>query len=161
MKIYEQCCGVGSWIGIRCLFHSWIRDPGRIKNRIRIRDEQPESYFRELRNLFLGLKYLICLMRIQDPESRMGQIRIRDGKQSDLGFGITSRIRNTGYEEQSICTDRCEQKYYVNKRKHPTKLYYLVAGKTNLVLRTEPTLGEFVEVDMKTFQSVHSPGAKN
>jgi hypothetical protein len=43
---------------------------------------------------------------------------------------------------------------------HPTKLYNLVAGKTYLVLRTEPTLGKFVEVDMKTFQSVHSPGAK-
>jgi hypothetical protein len=90
----------------------------------------------------------------------MGKIGIRDGKQSDLGSGITSRIRNTGYEEHSICTDRCEQKYYVNKRKHPTKLYYLVAGKTYFVLRTEPTLGKFVEVDMKTFQSVHSPGAK-
>jgi hypothetical protein len=50
-------------------------------------------------------------MRIWDPESGMGKIRIWDEKQSDLGSGITSRIHNTGYEEHSICTDRCEQKY--------------------------------------------------
>jgi hypothetical protein len=94
-------------------------------------------------------------MRIRDPESGMGKIGIRDGKQSDLGSGKTSRIRNTGYEEHSICTDRCEQKYYVNKRKHQQAVSF-----TYLVLRTKPTLGEFVEVDMKTFQSVHSPGTK-
>jgi hypothetical protein len=43
---------------------------------IRIRDEQPGSYFRELRNNFLGLKYLNSL------------IRIRDGKNSDPGWKI-------------------------------------------------------------------------
>jgi hypothetical protein len=35
--------------------------------KIRVRDEQPRSYFRELRNHFLGLKYLNSLMRIRDP----------------------------------------------------------------------------------------------
>jgi hypothetical protein len=44
--ILTQCCGSGS--GIQSLF-----DPG-----IRIRDEQPGSYFRELRNNFFGLKIL-------------------------------------------------------------------------------------------------------
>ncbi len=39
----------------------------------RIRDEQPGTYFLELRNHFLGLKYLNSLMRI------------RDGKKSDPG----------------------------------------------------------------------------
>jgi hypothetical protein len=34
---------------------------------IRIRDEQPESYFLELGNHFSGLKYLNSLMRIRDP----------------------------------------------------------------------------------------------
>ncbi len=34
---------------------------------IQIRDEQAESYFREIRNNFFGLKYLNSLMRIQDP----------------------------------------------------------------------------------------------
>jgi hypothetical protein len=46
--------------------------------KIRIRDEQPGSYFRELRKIFLGLKYLNSLMRIRDPESG-----IRYGKNSD------------------------------------------------------------------------------
>jgi hypothetical protein len=47
--------------GIGCLFDPWIRDPGREKVSIRIRDEQPGSYFLELRNhffAFLGLKYI-------------------------------------------------------------------------------------------------------
>jgi hypothetical protein len=51
-------------IRIRCLFDPWIR----------IRDEQPGSYFRELRNHLFGLKYLNSLMRI------------RDGKNSDPGW---------------------------------------------------------------------------
>jgi hypothetical protein len=41
---------------------------------IRIRDEQPGSYFQELKKQFFGLKYLNSLMRIRDP----GSIRIRD-----------------------------------------------------------------------------------
>ncbi len=84
-------------------------------------------------------------------------------KQSGLGSGIpgiTSSIRNTGYKEHFICIDRCEQKYYA-KKVTTYKLHHLVAGTTYLVFRAEPTLGEFVEVDMKTFQSVHSPGEKN
>jgi hypothetical protein len=44
-------------------------DPGWIKIRIRIRDEEPVSYFRELRDNFLGSG-------------------IREGKNSDPGFGI-------------------------------------------------------------------------
>jgi hypothetical protein len=55
--VLYQCCGSG----IRCLFDPWIRD------------EQPESYFRELRNHYFGLTYLNYLMRI------------RDGKNSDPG----------------------------------------------------------------------------
>jgi hypothetical protein len=50
---------------------------------IRIRDEQPGSYFLELRNHFFGLKYLDSLMRIwdeknSDPGSGMEKSRIRD-----------------------------------------------------------------------------------
>jgi hypothetical protein len=49
-----HCCGPGS--GIRCLIDPWIRDLGWVpyKIRIRIRDEQPGSYFRQLRNIFWG-----------------------------------------------------------------------------------------------------------
>ncbi len=54
------------------------------KIRIRIRDDQPRSYFRELRNNF-GLKYLNSLMRI------------RDGKNSDPGWKkFGSGINNPG-----------------------------------------------------------------
>jgi hypothetical protein len=40
----------GSGSGIRCLFDPWIRDPGWLKIKIRIKDDHPGSYFRELRN---------------------------------------------------------------------------------------------------------------
>ncbi len=56
-----------------------------------IRDEQPESYFLELRNHcfgFLGLKYLNSLMRIRDAGIRDGDSSDRDGKKSDPGSGI-------------------------------------------------------------------------
>jgi hypothetical protein len=40
------------------VFLTPVRDPGWIKKiKIRIRDEHPGSYFRELRNNFLGYKY--------------------------------------------------------------------------------------------------------
>jgi hypothetical protein len=64
VRIVYQCCGSG----IRCLFD--LRDPGWVKKiRIWIRDEQPGSYFRELRNHFFGIKYLYSLMRIQDGKN--------------------------------------------------------------------------------------------
>jgi hypothetical protein len=37
--------------------------------RIRIRDEQPGSYFRELKKQFFGLKYLNFLMKIRDGKN--------------------------------------------------------------------------------------------
>jgi hypothetical protein len=46
----------------------------RSESGIRIRDEHPGSYFRELRNNFLGQKYFNLLMRIRnlfDPGSGM------------------------------------------------------------------------------------------
>jgi hypothetical protein len=72
-------------------FDPWIRDPGWEKVSIRIRDEQPGSYYLELRNhflLFSGLKYLNSLMRIRDPGWRQFGSGIRDGKESDPGSGI-------------------------------------------------------------------------
>ena len=53
-----------------------------------IRDEQPGSYFLELRNHFCGLIYLNSLMRIRDPGWRQFGSGIRDGKKSDPGSGI-------------------------------------------------------------------------
>jgi hypothetical protein len=56
----------------------WIRDPGWVKNQIRIRDEHPRSYFpQRLENFFV--KILNSMM--WDPESflsGMEKIRSRD-----------------------------------------------------------------------------------
>ncbi len=46
-----------------------------------IRDEQPRSYFLELRNHFFGDKILKFFDA--DPGSGMETVRIRDGKKSD------------------------------------------------------------------------------
>jgi hypothetical protein len=51
-------------------------------------NEQPGSYFLELKNYFLffwGLKHLNSLMRIRDPGWRQFGSGIRDGKKSDPG----------------------------------------------------------------------------
>jgi hypothetical protein len=61
-------------------------DPGWEKFSIRIRDEQPGSYFLELRNhffAFFGVKILKFFD--EDPGSGMETVRIRDGKKSDPG----------------------------------------------------------------------------
>jgi hypothetical protein len=62
-------------------------DPGWIKIRVRIRDEQPGSYFRELNKQFFVLKYLNYLMRTRDPEWKKFGSGIRDGKNSDPESG--------------------------------------------------------------------------
>jgi hypothetical protein len=88
LTTWNQCCGSGS--GIR-LFTSGSG----------IRDEQPGSYFLELRNNFLGLKYLNSLMRI------------RDGKNSDPGSGLEKvgsdipRIRNTAWNYKKTWKFTC------------------------------------------------------
>ncbi len=76
-----HCCGSGS--GIRCLFYSWIRDLGSgSRSGIRIRDEQTGLYFLELRNHFLGLKWLNSLLWIRDPGWKKFGSGIWDGKRT-------------------------------------------------------------------------------
>ncbi len=61
--------------GIGFLFDPWIRDPGWEKVIIRIRDEQPGSYFLELRNhcfAFFGVK--ILKFYDEDPGSGMEKV---------------------------------------------------------------------------------------
>jgi hypothetical protein len=53
---------------------------------IRIRDEQPGSYFLELTNHCFGLKYLNSLMRIRDG-NKLGS-GIRDPRWKKVGSGI-------------------------------------------------------------------------
>ncbi len=73
IRIRDQGLGAfvtpGSWMGRKSASGSGIRD------------EQPGSYFLELRNhffVFLGLKYLNTLMRIRDPGWRQFGSGIRD-----------------------------------------------------------------------------------
>jgi hypothetical protein len=59
-------------------------------------DEQPGSYFLELRNHFfpffgVNLKYLNSLMRIRDPGSGMETVRIRDPGWKKVGSGIRDK----------------------------------------------------------------------
>ncbi len=44
LSVQMQCCVSGTFMA------PWIRDPGWVK----IQDEQPGSYFREVKNNFLG-----------------------------------------------------------------------------------------------------------
>ncbi len=94
MLTFYQCCGSGS--GIRDWVPFWPLDPGsgirdgrQSASGSGIRDEQPGSYFLELRNhffAFLGVKMLKFFY--EDPGSGMETVRIRDGKKSDPGSGI-------------------------------------------------------------------------
>ncbi len=73
----------------------WPLDPGsgigkKSGSGIRIQDEQPGSYFRELRKQFFGLKYLNSSMRIRKPEAYPGSFWswFQDGKNLDPGSGV-------------------------------------------------------------------------
>jgi hypothetical protein len=73
---------------------SGIRDGRKSASGSGIRDEQPGSYFLELRNhffLFFGLKYLNSLMRIQDPGWRQFGSGIRDPGWKKVGSGIRDK----------------------------------------------------------------------
>jgi hypothetical protein len=70
LVIFKQCSGSG----IRCFVDPWIRDPGWVKIKIRIRDEHLGSYFREkLLFWFKIIKFIDA-----DPGSWMEKIWIRD-----------------------------------------------------------------------------------
>ncbi len=78
-----QCCESG--FGIREPMPFWTLDQGSGMGKkswsgygIRIRYEQPGSYFRKLKKLFFGLKYLNPLIRIRDPGLEKVGSGIRD-----------------------------------------------------------------------------------
>ncbi len=75
-----------------CLFDPWIREKSGSGSGIRIRDEQPGSYFWVIRNHFFGLKYLNFFMRIWD-------VRDPGWKNSDPGwknYGSGTRDKHPG-----------------------------------------------------------------
>ncbi len=88
-KIKKQCFGSGS--GIRDPVPFWPLDPGWVESQhpdpgSRIQDEQPGSYFLELRNHFFGVKILKFFDA--DPGSGMETVRIRDPGWKKVGSGI-------------------------------------------------------------------------
>jgi hypothetical protein len=75
---------------------SGIRDGRKSASGSGIRDEQPGSYFLELRNhffAFFGVKILKFFD--EDPGSGMETVRTRDGDSSDPGSGM-EKSRNPG-----------------------------------------------------------------
>jgi hypothetical protein len=88
--------------GLGAFLTPWIRDPGWEKVSIRIWDEQPASYFLELKNhffAFLGVKILKIFD--EDPGSGMETVRIRDPGWNKVGSGI--RDKHPGSATLGIC----------------------------------------------------------
>jgi hypothetical protein len=81
----DQCSGS------RAPVPFWPRDPGWVKNQ----DLDTESYFRELRNNFLGKK-LKFLDAAAYPDPGSGNLFTRDPGWKNSDPGCLSRIRNTG-----------------------------------------------------------------
>ncbi len=79
-----------------------IRDGRKSASGSGIWDEQPGSYFLELRNhffAFLGLKYLNSLMRIRDPGWKSVGSGIRDKHPGSATLKATmARVRDTMIE---------------------------------------------------------------
>ncbi len=92
------CCSVadpdpGSGVGAFLTPGSGIRDGRKSASGSGIRDEQPGSYFLELRNSFLFAFFGVKILKFfEDPGSG-----IRDGDSSDPGSGTEkSRIWDPG-----------------------------------------------------------------
>jgi hypothetical protein len=90
---------------------SGIRDGRKSASESGIRDEQPGSYFLELRNH----KFFD-----EDPGSGMETVRIRDGKKSDPGSGINipdpphwkNVIRHVHLYSTDVRTNSLGKKFY-------------------------------------------------
>jgi hypothetical protein len=106
LKQYKlcQCCGSGSGIrnpgsGIRdpglgtfLTPGSGIRDGRKSASGSGIRDEQPGSYFLELRNHFCAFLWVKILKFFdEDPGSGMETVRIRDPGWKKVGSGIRDK----------------------------------------------------------------------
>jgi hypothetical protein len=69
-------------------FLPWIRDPGWVKSLDPDPDEQPESYFSELKNNFFGVKILYFFD--EDSGSDMEKILIRDKHPGSATLPVTN-----------------------------------------------------------------------
>ncbi len=85
-----------------------IRDPGWLTNQDPYPGWTTRIIFRELRNKFLGLKYLNSVMRIwdgknSDPGSRMEKIRIRDKHPGSATLFLGTRRRYRYIVKRLLC----------------------------------------------------------
>jgi hypothetical protein len=88
MILFSKCCGSGS--EIRCLLYLWIRDPVWVKSKdpgSGCGMNNPDQIFESFETIF-WLKYLNCLMRIQNQGWKKVGSEIRDGENSDTISGI-------------------------------------------------------------------------
>jgi hypothetical protein len=74
--------------GIGCLFDPGIRDGRKSASGSGIRDEQPGSYFLELRNHFFAFFGVKILKFFEEPGSGMETVRIRDPGWKKVVSGI-------------------------------------------------------------------------
>ncbi len=96
--------------GIGCLFEPWIRDGRKSASGSGIRDEQPGSYFLELRNhffAFLGVE--IPKFFDEDPGSGMETVPIRDPGWKKVGSGI--RDKHPGSATLRILLDKLTEDF--------------------------------------------------
>jgi hypothetical protein len=78
--------------GIGCVFDPGIRDGRQSASGSGIRDEQPGSYFLELRNHFFAI-FGVKILKFfdEDPGSGMETVRIRDPGWKKVGSGIRDK----------------------------------------------------------------------
>ncbi len=69
----------------------WIRDGRKSASGSGIRDEQPGSYFLELRNHFFALFGVKLLKFFEDPGSGIETVRIQDPGWKKVGSGIRDK----------------------------------------------------------------------
>jgi hypothetical protein len=134
--------------GIGCLFDPWIRDPGWEKVSIRIRDEQPGSYFLELRNNFFAFFWVkIVKFFDEDPgsgmeivRSGMEKSRIRDKHPGSatllvwkkeipiqyvlLNLPVQYQLQRYGTAKEGIFDFLRQTEHFLNQSRHKLKYYF-------------------------------------
>jgi hypothetical protein len=88
--------------GIGCLFDPWIRHGRKSESGSGIRDEQPGSYFLELRNQFFCFFGVKIHQFFEDPGSGMETVWIRDPGWKKVGSGI--RYKHPGSATLALLT---------------------------------------------------------
>ncbi len=117
----------------------WPLDPGSGLGKNRIRDDQPGSYFRELRNQFL--KYFNYLIGIRDPGwkkfgSGMENIRIRDKHPGSAPLSLQiERIRVHRFQKSWDPDSPAQYAAFIRKMRNQYHFKYLKLFKSLFFIR--------------------------